>query len=190
MDATGQALGHLGVGLGDQCLGQQPERADRCLQLMAHVGHEVTADLFEPASFGDVLNQCDDTEWAPAVVDLAGPHLQRPARRPIQIERALRRTFVPRALQELGHRLRRQRVAVPADHERVGAPVAVDHVAVLVAEDDALRQRIERAPEADGVRAGLGHRLRGPTCDLLEIGQRRLDVRLVLGRIEAQPRTE
>ena len=96
------------------------------------------------------------------VVDLAGPHLQRATRRAVEVERALGRPFVPGALQQLGHRLRRQRVAVAADHERVGPPVAVDHAAVLVAEDDALRQRIEGAPEPDGVRAGLGDRLRRP----------------------------
>ena len=110
--------------------------------------------------------------------------------RPVQIERALRRTFVPGALEQLGHRLRRQRVAVPAHHERIGPPVAVDHGAVLVAEDDALRQRIEGAPEADGVRARFGHRLRRPTGDLLEVGEGGLDVRLVLGWVEAQSRPE
>ena len=190
VDAARQALRHFGVGLRDQRLGQEPERADGCLELVAHVGHEVTADLFEPASFGNVLNERDDPEWAPPVVDLAGPHLQRAPGRTIEIKRALRRTFVPRPLQQLGHRLGGQGVAMAADHERVGAPVAVDHTAVLVAEDHALRQRIEGAPESDGVRAGLGHRLGGAAGDLFEVGQRRLDVRLVLGRVEPQSRAE
>ncbi len=190
MDAAGQALCHFGVGLRDQRLGQEPERADGRLELVAHVGHEVTADLFEPAALGNVLNERDDPEGAAAVVDLARPHLQRAPGRAVEIERALRRAFVPGALQQLGHRLRGQGVAVAADHEGVGAPVAVDHAAVLVTEDDALGQRIERAPEPDGVRAGLGHRLRGTAGDLFEVGQRRLDVRLVLGRIESQSRAE
>ena len=57
VDTTGQALGHLGVGLGHQCLGQQPECTDRRLQLVAHVGNEIAPDLLEPAPLGDVLNE-------------------------------------------------------------------------------------------------------------------------------------
>ena len=152
-------------------LGQEAERADGRLELVAHVGHEVAADLLEPASLGDVLNEGDDPERPPPVIDLARPHLQRAPGRSVEVERALGRALVPGVLEQLGHRLRGQGVAVAADHERVGAPVAVDHAAVLVAEDDALGQRVEGAPQPDGVGAGLGHGLGGAAGDLLEVGQ-------------------
>ena len=187
VDAAGQALGHLGVGLGDEGLGQQAQRAHRRLELVADVGHEVAADLLEPAALRDVLDERDHAERPAAVVDLAGPHLQRAPGRPVEVERALGRSLVPGVLEDLGHRLGGQGVAVAADHQGVGAAVAVDHGAVLVAEDDALGEGVERAPQADGVGAGLGHGLGGAAGHLLEVGQGGLDVVLVLGRIEAQP---
>ena len=114
VDAAGQPLGHVGVGLGDQCLGQQAQGAHRRLELVADVGHEVAADLFEPASLGDVLDEGDDPERAAAVVDLAGPHLQGAPGRAVEIERALGRALVPGVLEQLGHRLGGQGVAMPA----------------------------------------------------------------------------
>ena len=77
-----------------------------------------------------------------------------------------------------------------ADHQRVGAAVAVDHRAVLVAEHDALGEGVERAAQPDGVGAGLGHGLGRPAGDLLQVGQGGLDVVLVLGRIEAEAGAE
>ncbi len=190
VDAPGQALGHVGVGLGDQRLGQEAQRAHRRLELVAHVGHEVAADLLEPAALRDVLDQRDDAERPAPVVDLAGAHLQRAPGRAVEVEGALGRALVPGVLQDVGHRLGGQGVTVAADHQGVGAPVAVDHRAVLVAQHDALGERVERAAQADGVGARLGHRLGGPAGHLLEVGQRGLDVVLVLGRIEAQAGAE
>ncbi len=161
VDAAGQALGHLGVGLGDERLGQQAERTHRRLELVAHVGHEVAPDLLEPAALRDVLDQRDHPERPTAVVDLAGPHLQRPPRRAVEIERALGRALVPGVLEHLGHRLGGQGVAVPADHQGVGAPVAVDHGAVLVAEHDALGQAC-RASGAGGWRPSSTRSPPGP----------------------------
>ena len=115
-----------GSGSDDQGLGQQPEGADRGLELMADIGHEVAADLLEPAPLGDVLDECDHPERPPAVVDLAGPHLQGAPGRTVEIERALGRALVPGVLEQLGHRLGGQGVAVAADHQGVGAAVAVD----------------------------------------------------------------
>ena len=77
----------------------------------------------------------------------------------------------PGVLEQLGHGLGRQRVAVPADHEGVGPPVAVDHRAALVTEDDALGESVEGAAQPDGVCARFGHRLGRTARDLLEVGQ-------------------
>ncbi len=180
VDAAGQPLRHVGVGLGDERLGQQAQRAHRRLELVAHVGHEVAADLLEPAPLRDVLNERDDPERPAAVVDLAGAHLQRAPGRAVEVEGALGRALVPGVLQDVGHRLRGQGVAVAADHEGVGPAVAVDHGAVLVAEHHALGEGVERAPEPDGVGARLGHGLGGAAGDLLQVGQGGLDVVLVL----------
>ena len=120
------------------------------------VGHEVAADLLEAPALGDVLDERDHPERPASVVDLAGAHLQRAPRRAVEVERALGRSLVPGVLEDLGHRLGGEGVAVAADHQGIGAPVAVDHGAVLVAQDDALGERVERAPEPDGVGAGLG----------------------------------
>ena len=53
----GQAAGDRGVVLAEQRLGQQAERPDRRLQLVADVGHEVAADRLEPAALGDVVDR-------------------------------------------------------------------------------------------------------------------------------------
>ena len=186
VDAAGQALRHLGVGLGDQRLGQQAERAHRRLELVAHVGHEVAADLLEPPALRDVLDQRDHAERPAPVVDLVRPHLQRAPGRAVEVERALRRALVPGVLEELGHRLGGEGITVAADHQGIGPAVAIDHGAVLVTEHDALGEGVEGAAQADGVRARLGHGLRGAAGDLLEVGERGLDVVLVLGRIETR----
>ena len=99
VDAAGQALRHVGVGLRDEGLGQEAQRAHRRLELVAHVGHEVAADLLEPAPFRDVLDERDHPERPAAVIDLARPHLQRAAGRSVQVEGALGRPLVPRVLE-------------------------------------------------------------------------------------------
>ena len=157
---------------------------------MAHVGHEVAPDLLEPAALRDVLDERDDPERPAPVVDLAGAHLQRAPGRAVEVEGALGRSLVPGVLEDVGHRLGGEGVAVAADHQGVGAPVAVDHRAVLVAEHDALGEGVERAPQADGVGARLGHGLGGAAGDLLQVGEGGLDVVLVLGRIEAEAGAE
>ena len=190
VDPAGQARGHFGVGLGDQRLGQQSEGAHRRLELVADVGHEIAADLFEPPALRHVLNERDDPEGTAAVVDLAGPHLESAAGRTVEVEGALGRALVPGVLEYLGHRLCSEGVTVAADHQRVGPSVAVDDRPVLVAQHHALGEGVEGAPEADGVGAGLGDRLCGTPRDLLQVGQGRLDVVLVLGWIEAQAGAE
>ena len=151
VDAAGQPLGHLDVGLGDEGLGQQAERAHGGLQLVAHVGHEVAADLLEPAALGDVLDHGDHPEGPPPVVDEPGPHRQGAAGRAVEVEGALGCPLVPGVLEQLGDRLGGQGVAVAAGHEGVGPGVAVDDGAVLVAQDDTLGEAC-RATAAAGWR--------------------------------------
>ena len=55
---AGEALHRLGVVGGvDDGVGEQLDGADRRLQLVAHVGHEVAPDRLHPAFAGPVLDQ-------------------------------------------------------------------------------------------------------------------------------------
>ena len=57
---AGEALHRLGVVGGvDDGVGEQLDRTDRRLQLVAHVGHEVAPDRLDPAFAGPVLDQCE-----------------------------------------------------------------------------------------------------------------------------------
>ena len=58
-----------GSSLGGQRLGQQPERADRRLQLVAHVGDEVAAHALDAGALRDVVRR---TPTAPSDRSLVG----------------------------------------------------------------------------------------------------------------------
>ena len=58
-DALGQPSDDIGVVLVEQRLGEQAQRPDGCLQLVADVGDEVAADGFEPSPFGHVVDEDD-----------------------------------------------------------------------------------------------------------------------------------
>ncbi len=64
MDALREAARDRRVGLRDQRLGEQAERAHRGLQLVADVGDEVAADLLQPSSLGHVVDDGDHPERA------------------------------------------------------------------------------------------------------------------------------
>ena len=156
-------------------LGEKTERAHRGLQLVAHVRDEVPADLFQSPALGDVVDDRDHPEGPPPVVDDLGADVEGAPRRTVEIEDSRSRPFAPRLGEKLLHRLRRQRIAVATAHHRVGTGVAEDVLAVLVADDDALGKRVERAAQPDGIRRRLLHRL-GRTLDpLLDVAEGPLD---------------
>ena len=154
VDARGQPLGDLGVGLHGQGLGQQAQGPDGGLQLVADVGHEVAADLLEPAALRHVLDDGDDAERPSAVVDQPGAHGEGLAGRTVEVEGALGRALLPGVLQQLGHGLGGQGVAVAVVHEGHGPGVAEGDLAVLVAHDDPLGAGC-RGPGAAGWRPTL-----------------------------------
>ena len=117
-----------GSGSDDQGLGQQAERAHRGLELVADVGHEVAADLLEAPALGDVLDDGDDPERPPAVVDQPRPHGQGAARAARRGRGCARpsppcQAFSSSSVDGLGG----QRVAVAVVHQRDGPGVAEDH---------------------------------------------------------------
>jgi hypothetical protein len=181
VDARRQPLSHFRIGLDGEGLGQQPEGPDRGLELVAHVGHEVAADLLQAPPVGHVLDDGDHAEGPPPVVDQPGPDGEGLAGRPVEVEGALGRAVGPGVLQELGDGLGGQGVAVAIVHEPGGPGVLEGDVAVLVADDDPLGQGVEGPAEPDGVRTGLGDRLGRLAGDLLEVAEHRLDPPVVGG---------
>ena len=84
----------------------------RCLQLVRDVGDEVAADVLEAPSFGDVLDDGDDAERAPSVVDHRGADRQGPSRRAVDVDRALGDAVGPALGEDVGDGLGRDGVAV------------------------------------------------------------------------------
>ena len=68
-----------------------------------------------------------------------------------------------------------QRVAVAAVHQGDGPAVAEDDLAVLVADDHALGERVEGPTQPDGVRAGLGDGLGGVFRGAFDMAERVLE---------------
>ncbi len=56
-EALGETFAERGIVFGEQRLGQQRERPDRRLELMADVRDEVRADSLEPGSLRDVVDR-------------------------------------------------------------------------------------------------------------------------------------
>ena len=186
MDPRGQPLGDLGVGLDGQGLGQQAEGADRRLQLVADVGHEVAPDLLEAATFGDVLDDGDDPERPAPVVDEPGAHGQGLPGWAVEVEGALGGTLLPGVLEQLGDGLGGQGVAVPVVHQGHGPGVAEGDLTVLVADDDPLGERVQGPSQPDGVGTGLGDGLGGVAGHFLQVAEDRLHPPVV-GGLHTQP---
>ena len=86
---------------------------------------------------------------------------QCPPRRAVELEGAFLGGARGGGGQQLVDGLRGERVAVAAAHERDGPAVAEDELAVFVADDHGLGERVEDPTQADGVCARFGDRLGG-----------------------------
>ena len=129
MDPLCQALGHLRLVLGEQCLGEQAEGSHRGLQLVADVRHEVPPDVLEPAALGYVLDDRDHSEGALAVVDAVRPNHQGSPGRAVQLEHTLL-VGAGRGLgEQLVDGLGGERIPVAAPHECDGLAVAEHRLA-------------------------------------------------------------
>ena len=191
VDPLGEPRGHRGITLDEEGLGKQAEGADRRLQLVAHVGDEVAADLLEAPALRDVLDHGEHTELAAPVVDERGADVERASRRAVEVDGPLGAATAPCLCEQLGDRLGGDRVAVAAGHELLGVLVAVHDRAGLVAQHEAHRERVEGASQADRLRARLGDGLGGRSGHLLEVAERGLDAAVVGGRVlRAESRTE
>ena len=109
----GQPAGDRGVVLGEQRLGQQRQRADRRLQLVADVGHEVAAHRFEPAAVGDVVDDREPADGAAVVVERHRRDDERAPGRAEQVERPPSADTLSRLGEQLVDGGGHERLAVP-----------------------------------------------------------------------------
>ena len=141
-------------------LGEQPDRADRGLQLVADVGDEVAADRLDPALAGAVLDQRQHQPGAERRHPGGDvPRRAAPARRHQQLGLA----DLPVAaylLDQLGELVGDQRVA--ADQaDRVRRRGGLEHDVVVVDDDRAAAQHREHGGDARRARRAPRRRRRG-----------------------------
>ena len=176
MNALRETLCHLRVTFKLQRLRQQAHGPHRRLQLMRHVGDEVTANVLEATALRDVLNHRQHAEGTNGVVNHDGTYGQGATRWSVQVDGSLRGAELPPFGQQLRHRLRGDGVAVATGHENVRLGVSVDHVARLIAEDESDRESVERAAQSDDVGGGFVDLGRGFAGHGFEIGQHVFDL--------------
>ena len=170
---------------------RRPERAHRCLQLVADVGDEVATYFLEPSPLRDVVDDRDDSECALAVVDALGADRQRPARRTVELEGALLGSTGGGRGEQVVDGLGGKGVTMAATHQRDGAAVAEDEVAVFVTDDHRLGEGVEDAAQPDRVGTGVGDGLGGVFRRALDVTERVLDpLRVHRQRVRAEPVAE
>ena len=123
-------------------LGEERERADRRLELVAHVGDEVATNALDPARLRDVVDErgrADDV--LRGVPDRHGGDVEHPARRAEECQLVLAGLTAERALDEPFDRVLRERVAVARVAEPLGREVPDDLVPVGVDDEHAVGER-------------------------------------------------
>ncbi len=156
-----------GIGLAGERLGQQLQRADRRLELVAHVGHEVATHTLDAAQLRDVLHKRRRAEQRVTVEQRRRPQTQHDARRAEQLQLAVASTHLRTRHSRMasicgrGDARPTPRVAIP-----LGGPVAKHLVAIGIDDDDAIGHFAERRGqtvslifEVRGVVGHLGQRL-------------------------------
>ncbi len=107
----------VAVGLDGEGLGEQAEGTDRGLQLVAHVGDEV-ARISSRRRRSETSSMMAITPSGRRPSSMQpGAHREGPAGRPVEVEGALGGALLPGVLEELGHRLGGEGVAVAAGHQ-------------------------------------------------------------------------
>ena len=144
LHAVGQAPDHGRVLLVGERLGQEPEGADGRLQLVAHVGYEVTPHGLEPLAVRYVLDDGDAADRAVPVGEGDGADLEVAAGRAVEVDGSrVRLAVLGGGLEDVADGLLGKGLGVAGAGERLGEQVAVDDPALLVAEHDALVQGVE-----------------------------------------------
>ena len=157
-DALRELLQHADVVGRGHRLREEAERADRGLQLVADVRDEVAAHALDASRLGDVAGERHCADHLTRGVQRERGEVQHLARRPVELELALRRpgrrepgAGAPPSASSAMH------VAVARAAEVLRGRVADDLAADPVDDDDAVDRLIERADQPVLRRFGLGH---------------------------------
>ena len=134
------------VGRGHR-LRQQPERADRRLQLVTHVGDEVAAHTLDAPRLGDVAGERDRADHFAVAAERERAELEHLARRTVELELALRGDPFERGVQQLRHRVLGEHLAVPGAVEAASRRVAHDLTTDAVDDDDRVGRLVERGQQ-------------------------------------------
>ena len=143
----GESGDDVGVGLVADRLGQQAERADRRLELVADVGDEVPSDRLGPLLQRAVVDQGQPTRLAPVVEGVGGDE-EGLRRRPEQLDLATGRDALERQAQQLAHGGLDEHESVARLGEPLRRAVAEDVRAGRVADHDALFDLVDGLAEA------------------------------------------
>ncbi len=152
-DPLGQLADDHLVAAGRHRLGEQRQRADRRLQLVADVGDEVPSHALAAARLRDVPDVHDRTEDRTVGEQRLGAEEQHLTRRTEELELAFAGLALPRPAEQLVDLLLGQRVGVPTVAEPLGRVVAEQLGAVGVHDDDGVRRRVECFRELEQLRA-------------------------------------
>jgi hypothetical protein len=172
-ELLGEPAHHLHVVSRHDRLGEEAERADRRLQLVADVGHEVTPHALDPPGVGDVVDDRHRAGRLVAVAERQRAQDQDLSRWAEQRELTLGDLPLSGPLDELVHGVLRDGLRVPGVAEPQRGHVAELLVAVGVHDDDAVGHAVERGDEAPAS---------------VRIGQHRADLRVAARRRRwAQP---
>ena len=142
-------------------LGEHLERADRRLELVAHVGDEVAAHALDPVHLGDVVDERGRAERPLGVAERHRRQVQHRARRAEELQLALARARRCSArVEQLVERAGGDRVGVARVAVPLGRRVA-EHLAAVGVDDDDRRGGARRARPASRSRSadgGVGRR--------------------------------
>src|SRR5205823_7395712 len=107
-------------------LGEQPERPDRSLELVTHVGDEVAAHALDAPGLRYVARKCNGADDLAIAPERERTELEHLTRRSVELQLALRRDAVERRMQQLFDRVLREHFTVARAFEAAGRGVAHD----------------------------------------------------------------
>ena len=164
-------------------LGEQAERADRRLQLVAHVRDEVAPHALDAPRLGDVARERDRADDLAVAAQRERAQLQHLAGRPVELELAFGAVAGERFLHQLGDRLLGEDLARARAGEAPRDRVAHDLAPDAVDDDDRVARLVERGEQPVLHRLRLQHAILGVA---LPVGDR-VDQREIVGHVDRAP---
>jgi hypothetical protein len=135
-------------------LREHRQRADRGLELVAHVGDEVAPDRLDAAPLGHVPYEPDRADPSPVGRERPRGHEEHLGRRSEQLQLARALLAVAGTVEQLTERTAGQRVGVAGVVEALGGAVAQHDLSARVHHDDGVTDRVHRLGEASSIEIG------------------------------------